>query len=461
MKGPLNSTTHFSGTLTQAARFFGFLILTFLLFIASAWGEAKIEGTLETAGYIYSPRSYNFLRATVKQYRIYENVSFDATFNENWGFQFDSRFGYQSQKREAPDNWLINFYYGYLEYDSDRFNFQLGRIMDFTNLVYLYFDGTRLEVKNKIGENRLNLSVYGGVIVRDDYLEEYGNPYALSPFNSLFGSFISPLRTFNSSDYRSMFISQRMGDYVAGASISLHAPDAGIFGADYQVVLNRNALAEHYASLNFETTFSKKIRLYGYGTLDLVALLPSNTLAAVQVDPVDALSLIVAHEYYRPVFLKNSYFWSYFEPYGNQEASATFIFPISKPLVLDARYGIIMYDATSKIGHEASARIEHRDVKRFGIRAETTFITGPEGNLVALQMMLRRRVFMLGLIAGGGIEFYNDGKLTDGYSRGYFATLGGDIEIIKQVILSLNGECSGNRDTRYDLRGTFSLKYNF
>ena len=108
-----------------------------------------------------------------------------------------------------------------------------------------------------------------------------------------------------------------------------------------------------------------------------------------------------------------------------------------------------------------NARIEHRNVKRFGIRAETTFITGPEGNLVTLQMMVRRRVLMLGLMAGGGIEFYNDAKLTDGYSRGYFATLGADIEILKQVILSLNGECSGNRETRYDLRGTFSLKYNF
>ena len=327
MKGLLSTTSIFSGTLKQAARSCVFLILAFTVFIAPAWGEPKIEGTLETAGYVYSPRPYDFAGSASTQYRIYENVSFDAAFNESWGFHFNSRFGYQSQKREAPDNWLLNFYYGYVEYDSDRFNFQFGRIMDFANLVYLYFDGARAEGKVKIGENRLNLGFYGGVIVRDDYLEEYGNPYVL--------------RTFNSADYRSLFIRQRLGDYVAGASVSIHAPKAGIFGVDYQVVLNRNALAEHYASFNFETMFSKKIRLYGYGTLDLVALLPSNTLAAVQIDPVDAFSLVVAHEYYRPVFLKNSYFWSYFEPYGNQEASATFIFPISKPLVLDARYGVI------------------------------------------------------------------------------------------------------------------------
>lgn len=433
--------------LKQAARS---LVLPALILVSSAapaLAEAKIGGTLETGGYVYSPRPYDFLGATSTQYRIYENVSFDAAFNENWGFHFNSRFGYQSQKREAPDSWLLNFYYGYLEYDSDRLDFQIGRIMDFTNLVYLYFDGARIEGRVKSGETGISLGLYGGFIVRDDYLEEYGNPYVL--------------RTFNSTDYRSLFISQRTGDYVAGASVSVQAPKAGIFGAEYQVVFNRNALAEHYASLNFETTFSKKVRLYGYGTLDLVALLPSNTLAAVQIDPADAFSLIVAHEYYRPVFLKSSYFWSYFEPYGNQEASATFIFPISKPLVLDLKYGVVMYDATSEPGHEASARIEHRDIGRFGIRAETTFITGPEGNLVTLQMTVRRRVLMLGLVAGGGIEFYNDGGLTDGYSRGYFAALGADIEIIKQVILSLNGECSGNRDTRYDLRGSFSLKYNF
>lgn len=447
MKGRLGTTSLHWGTLKQAARSCVFLVLAFTVCIAPAWAEAKIEGTLETAGYVYTPRSYDFLGSSTTQYRIYENVSFDAAFNENWGFRFNSRFGYQSQKREAPDNWLLNFYYGYLEYDSDRIDFQLGRIMDFTNLVYLYFDGARVQGNVKAGESRLSLGVYGGVIVRDDYLEEYGNPYVL--------------RTFNSADYRSLFISQRTGDYVAGASVSIHAPQAGIFGADYQIVFNRNALAEHYASLSIETTFSRKIRLYGYGTLDLVGLLPSNTLAAFQADPVDAFSLVVAHEYYRPVFLKNSDFWSYFDPYGNQEVSATLIFPISKPLVLDARYGIIMYDSASEVGHEVSARIEHRNVKRFGIRAETTFITGPEGNLVTLQMTVRRRVLMLGLMAGGGIEFYNDGKLTAGYSRGYFATLGADIEILKQVILSLNGECSGNRETRYDLRGTLSLKYNF
>jgi hypothetical protein len=444
VKGPLCYTARKLRLLKQAACSCVFLAV---LLAVPAWAEPTIEGTLETGGYVYTPRPYDFAGTGATQYRIYENVSFDATFNSNWSFHFNSRFGYQSQNREAPNGVILNFYYGYVEYDSDRFDFQFGRIMDFTNLVYLYFDGARVQGKGKVGNNKLTLDVYGGMIVRDDYLEEYGNPYVL--------------RTFNSTDYRSLFISQRLGDYVAGASFTLQAPKAAIFGADYQIVFNRNALAEHYASLNLETVFSKKFKLYGYGTLDLVALLPSNTLAAIQIDPVDAFSLILSHEYYRPVFLRNSYFWTYFKPYGNQDVSATFIFPISKPLTLDLKYGAIFYDSTTEVGQELAASIENRNINRFGVKAEANFITGPEGNLVTLQLMLRRRIVMVGLVAGGGIEFYNDKKLTDGYSRGYFATLGADIEIVKQVILALNGECSGNQQTRYDIRGTFSLKYSF
>jgi hypothetical protein len=444
VKGPSGYTARKLRPLIQAACSCVFLALSVWV---PAWAEPTIEGTLETGGYVYTPRPYDFAGTGATQYRIYENVSFDATFNADWSFHFNTRVGYQSQRRESQDGVILNFYYGYVEYSSDRLDFQFGRIVDFTNLVYLYFDGAKLEGKMKAGDNRINLGCYGGVIVRDDYLEEYGNPYVL--------------RTFNSTDYRSLFISQRLGDYVAGATLSVYAPKAVIFGADYQIVFNRNALAEHYASLNIETAFSKKVKLYGYGTLDLVQLLPSNTLAAIQIDPVDTFSLIVAHEYYRPVFLKHSYFWTYFAPFGNQDVSATFIFPITKTLTLDARYGAIFYDSTSEAGQELNAAIEQRNINRFGVKAEAGFITGPEGNLVTLQMMLKRRVLMVGLVAGGGIEFYNDSKLTDGYSRGYFATLGADIEIVKQVILALSGECSGNQDTRYDVRGTFSLKYNF
>lgn len=413
---------------------------------SSAWPEPTIEGSLETNGSAYTTHDYYFNRTKI-HYRAYENVAFDATFNENWFFRFNGRAVYQTQKTGTIGNWILNFFYGYLDYSSDIFSLQLGRIMDFNNLVYVYFDGLNLEGKIKLGEHKLTLDLYGGYIVKDDYMEEYRNPWIL--------------RSFNSTDVRNMFIAQRRGDYVAGFKAELFAKNAGIFGIDYQLIFNRAALAEHYASLNFETMFSKIVKLYGYGTLDLVELLPSNTLAALQINPVDLLSIVIEHEYYRPVFLKNTYFWVYFKPYGNQDVNAKLIFLISKLLTVDFKYGVILYEATSIPGNQVSFNLEHRDLWKFGMKINTDLIIGPEGNLITLQAVLKRHILLFYLLAGGGVEFYSDKSITSGLAAGYFATLGADIEIIKSIILSVMGEFSSNQEYRYNVRGNASLKYIF
>jgi len=408
--------------------------------------QASIEGSVETAGNVYT--AYNRYRNGTKvQYRVYENVSFDATFDQNWFFRFNSRFIYQTREGGATGNWAFNFYYGYLDFSGEKIGFQIGRIMDFNNLVYLCFDGLNLESTIKIGDHRLSLDLYGGFIVRDDYLDEYRNPWVL--------------RSFNSTDYRNMFIRQRIGDYAAGCKAEFFAPKAGIFGVEYQLIFNRNAIAEHYASLNFDTMFSRVFKLYGYGTLDLVELRPSNTLFGVQIDPVDLLSLVVEHEYYRPVFIKDSYFWTYFEPFGNQEASATLIFFVTKSLSIDIKYGAVLYDGEPNIGNDVSCSLEHRDFFRFGVRIGAEMIIGPEGNIITCQAMIKRRIFVFDFLAGGGGEFYNEKSLTGGLSAGYFATLGVDVEIIKSLVLSVAGSLAGNKDYRYDTRGNISLKYLF
>ena len=419
-----------------------------LIFICTVpvWAEPSIEGSLETTGNVYTSHDRYYNRTKI-QYRAYENVAFDATFNENWFFRFNARGVYQTQKAGTIGNWILNFFYGYLDYDSDYFSLQLGRIMDFNNLVYVYFDGMNLEGKIKAGEHKITLDLYGGYIVKDDYLEEYRYPWAL--------------RSFNSTDVRNMFIRQRKGDYVAGFKAELFAKNAGVFGFDYQLILNRSALAEHYVSLNFETMFSKIFKLYGYGTLDLVELLPSNTLAAIQINPIELLSIVIEHEYYRPVFIKNSYFWIYFKPYGNQDVNAKFIFLISKLLTIDLAYGVILYEATPIPGNEISVNLEHRDIGKFGLKVKADLIIGPEGNLITVQALLKRRILFFDLLAGGGVEFYNDTSITSGLATGYFATLGADIEIIKSLILSATGEFSSNRDYRYNVRGNVSLKYFF
>jgi hypothetical protein len=419
-----------------------------LIFMSAipALAAPSIEGSLETTGNVYTSHDQYYNRTKI-QYRAYENVAFDATFNEHWFFRFNSRAIYQTQKIGTIGNWILNFFYGYLDYDNDYFSLQAGRIMDFNNLVYVYFDGLNLESKIKLGEHKLTLDLYGGYIVKDDYLEEYRNPWIL--------------RSFNSTDIRNMFIVQRRGDYVAGFKAELFAKKAGVFGIDYQMIFNRAALAEHYVSLNFETMFSKFFKLYGYGTLDLVELLPSNTLAAVQINPVDLLSIVFEHEYYRPVFIKNSYFWVYFKPYGNQDVNAKIIFLISKLLSIDFRYGVILYEATPDPGNQVSINLEHRDILKFGMKINTDLIVGPEGNLITLQVALKRHILFLDLLAGGGVEFYNDKSIASGLATGYFATVGTDIEIIKSVILSATGEFSSNQEYRYHVRGNISLKYIF
>ncbi len=408
--------------------------------------KASIAGSLETTGNFYT--SYNeYYNRTRTEYRVYENVAFDATFTENWLLHFNSRVAYQSQKGGDVDNWLLNFYYGYLEYSSEKFSAQLGRIMDFDNLVYVYFDGLNLEGNIPIGDYRLTLDLYGGMIVKDDYLEYYRNPWTI--------------RTFNSIDYRNMFIKQRIGDYIVGLKADFMGKNIGVFGVDYQLVLNGNSLAEHYASLNYESMFSKKIKLYGYCTVDLVGVMPSNLLTAAQINPLDLLSIVIEYEYYQPVFIKGSYFQANFETYGNQEASARLIFFISKLFTFDMKYGAIIYEGAGELGNEVSLNLEHRDLARFGLRCNYDMIIGPEGNLITLQAIVTRRIFIFDFLCGAGVQFYNDGKISDTLSPGYFGMIGADIRIIKSLVLSATGDIARNEEYAYNLRGNLSLKYFF
>jgi hypothetical protein len=419
-----------------------------LLFImaAPALAGPAIEGSLDTVANVYSSHDQYYNR-TRTECRAYENAAFDATFNDNWAFRFNSRFLYETQKRDASGNWIFNFFYGYLDFSSDKFKMQLGRIMDFNNLVFLYFDGINLEGIIKIAEHKLTLDVYGGFIVKDDYLDDYRNPWML--------------RSFNSTDYRNIFISQRIGDYVTGFKAEFLANKIGIFGVEYQLIFNHNVLAEHYASINFETSFSKKFKLYGYGTLDLVELLPANTLLAMQIDPVKKVSIVIEHEYYRPVFLKDSYFWIYFKPYGNQDVCARVIYMPSDKLSLDFKYALILYNTNESIGNELSFRLEHRNLAGFGLKCSADFILGPEGNLITIQAMIKRPINMIELLAGAGVEFYNDRGVGKGMDHGYFATLGTDIKIARPVVLSATGEFASNKDYAYNIRANVSLKYLF
>ena len=55
----------------------------------------------------------------------------------------------------------------------------------------------------------------------------------------------------------------------------------------------------------------------------------------------------------------------------------------------------------------------------------------------------------------------NYNEIKDNFNKGYFATLGADMNILKNLIFSATGEYYNNPKYYYDLRGILSLEYLF
>ncbi len=425
----------------------------------AAFSSPKYSGSLDTTVYTYSSEKED-LSGTEPSTKVYEKILLNINFSDDIVFHTNNRIAYRTSKNEDPEQWDFNLFYGFLDYTiTDDFNIKIGRIMDINSLVYSFYDGSNIEYKFNFSKHKFTVDIYGGLTVNDDYLEDENETYG-----------------FNSFDYRNLYIEQRYGDYIGGAKANYLANGIGILNIDYQVIYNDNSLAEQYLSLDFDTLFSKKIILYGYGTFDLVDKTAANSLAAGQINPIDFLSVLIEHEYYRPVYIKDSFFWSYFEPYGNQELSGTLIFYISKLMTFDIKYGKIFYDSSDDCGDEVTGNFEHRGLYQFGIRLNGDYITGPEGDKITGQVILKRRFFNIDAIGGGGAVVYDEDKVvlsasTDDLSKGilvhtrspigYFATLGAEMEIFDDIILTADGEYYNNRKYSYDLRGIFSLKYIF
>jgi hypothetical protein len=227
------------------------------------------------------------------------------------------------------------------------------------------------------------------------------------------------------------------------------------------MLYNEGALAEQYASFDFDTLFSKRVKFYGYGTYDLIEPSPANVLAAAQVNPLDSLSLIVEYEYLRPVYIKDSFFWSYFEPYGSQEVSALIIYSITPAMILDLKYGRIFYEADGEQGDEVSGSFEHRGLFGFGVKLTGEYYTGPEGDRTIAQTVIKRRISLLTILAGGGMVLYYEDERANSYSQAYFALLGADMNILTRLLLSATGEYYNNPKYAYDVRGLISVKYLF
>jgi hypothetical protein len=419
------------------------LIMFGILISSAVWSYPKVSGLFDTTVYSYSTENED-LSGTESSYRIHEGIILDIDFSEKFGFHTNNRITYRTNELEDSEQLDLNLYYGYLDYQMGTTALQIGRIMDVNNLVFTCYDGARVQHGFTFSKHRFTVDLYGGLMVNDDYLEDEKYPYG-----------------FNSFDYRNLLIEQRQGDYIGGAKANVLARGIGIFSIDYQMIYNDSALAEQYVSCDFDTLFSKRIKFYGYGTFDLIEPSPSNTLVASRIQVIDSLSVILEHEYYRPVYIKDSYFWSYFKPYGSQEVSAMLIYTITQAIIVDMRYGKILYDGDDETGDEISGSFEHRGLYDFSIKATAEYITGPEGDRITAQMFLRRRIFKLDALAGGGVVYYNEDELAESFDRAYFAILGADMKALDNVILSATGEYYSNPNYTYDLRGLFSAKYLF
>lgn len=431
----------------------------------------NINGSLDTTVYIYSSENEDFTGTETKS-KISETLFLNADLYKNLSFHTNNRFNYWTAENDNPDRYEINLYYGYVDYAPlENFNTQLGRIMDLNSLMYSIYDGANFEFLFNIFDTKLTLDIYGGLVVNDDYLEN-DDPYGNNSFD-----YRNIFNFDKVSNYRDLLMKERKGDYICGTKADFLLKNIGIFAVEYQSTYNQYDLAEQYVSLDFDTLFSKKIVLYGYGVIDLIDKKPSNTLAAAQYNYSDFLSVILEHEYFRPVYIKDSYFWSYFEPYGYQQASGTFIFNISKLLKVDIKYGKIIYDAESKTGDEYSANITHRNIYGFTVNLNGDYYTGPEGDQILSEATLNKRISIFDLFAGGGIIYYSDKNLshtldTDYFSKnyreiknsfndGYYGSLEAEMNILKNLIFSATGEYYNNPKYYYDLRGILSLKYIF
>ncbi len=428
------------------------LVLVMLADI-SGFSKPKISGSVDTSAYTYSTVKEDF-SGTDTNYKLYESILLDVKFNDKLSIHTSDRIAYrgleiEKDANEDPEKLDLNIYYGYVNYKlNNKLNFQVGRIMGINNLVYTYFDGLNVNFRTMVKENKLTFDLYGGLLINDDYLEDEKDPDNINGFNSF--------------DVRNFYIEQRVGDYIAGVKTNLYAKKIGMFSLDYQMTMNESKVAEQYVSIDFDTTFSKKIKAYGFGSFDLIEKTPSNTLAGVRGMFIKWISFAVEHEYYRPVFIKDSFFWKYFEPLGHQAINGIVMFFFSPIMTLDLKYSRLIYDSENGQGNEADATFEIRDILGFGIMVNGNYLSGPEGDKMTGIGIVKRRFFnLIDISGGGGVVYFEEDTVTGTMAKAYVARAGLGLRLFNKLIISGDFEYFNNPKYLYDIRSLISVKYIF
>ncbi len=429
------------------------LLIFYSLFtiINPGQGEAasNYSGSLETAAYTYSTMKKD-LSGTETNYRLYENVLFDFKFNDRVSFSTNNRViyrGLETRKdaNEDPQRLDLNNYYTYFDFKiSDSFSSQVGRIMDVNNLVFSYYDGINVIYKKKFGEYRLGLNIYGGLLVDDDYLEDDNRVYG-----------------YNSFDVRNFYIEQRKGDYISGAKLNLASNKIGVFTLDYQTTMNDKAMAENYVSIDFDTMFSKLFKAYGYGTYDIVDKKLSNGLGGMRLSPGNLISLSAEYQYYRPVFIKDSFFWVYFTPYGHHAVTGSLLLFFTPIITFDVKYSRLIFEGANETGDEFSASLEDRSILGFGILITGSGLKSPLGDKYTGLCTIKRRFFnILDISVGGGAVYFDETPESTILSKAYVGRAGIGLRM-GNLIISGDAEYFNNPKYKYDTRAIVSAKFIF
>ncbi len=414
------------------------------------FSKPSFNGMFDLSEYVYSTVTED-RKSTETNYRPYGSLLLDIQFNDKFSFHTNDRIVYRGLEiekdgNEDPEKLDLNAYYGYFNYKlNQKINIQLGRIMDINNLVYSYYDGLNVRFTADMGNKKFWTNVYGGLLVNDNYLDDEETIYG-----------------FNSFDVRNFYIEQRTGDYISGAKVNFLLKKVFVFSIDYQMTMNESSLAEQYVSLDFDTFFSERIKLYGFGSFDVIEKKPSTTLAGIRVSPFKLISLSVEHEYYRPVFIKDSFWWLYYEPLGHQSINGILLFFFSPIVTLETKYSRLIYEGEDEQGDEVSVTLEDRSILGFGISLTGEYLKGPEGEKRTGIGSIKRRFFnFVDISAGGGMVQFTEDPESSELSSGYVARGALGIRILNRLIISADAEYFNNPKYLYDIRTLISVKYIF
>ncbi|MDH5719205.1 MAG: hypothetical protein OEZ13_01160 [Spirochaetia bacterium] len=407
------------------------------------------EGALQTVVHTYSSgkvnsetgEPYSDLSARVEQsiFLDFGNRSLDGM-----SFHTNNKISYRTEKNGMLEQFYYNLYYAYFDRKEDKLHWQAGRIFSINSFSLTHYDG--LNIEYEILKN-LTIGAYGGFIVHDDYIEN-----------------VEEKKRYNSFDYRTIFLDERGGDNIEGARVSYIDSEYGGYQLDYQIVQDSGKIAEHYISSNIDTTvFLNMFQFYSYVLFDFEEMLPASALSGLKILPENYLVFILEHEYYRPVFLSDSFWAKTFDPYDTNEGRFKTVTMIDDYFNISLSYGAIFYQVEKKKpAHSVQLLLNHYNLSKFNLKFLTEYVNSVLGDQLKSQFQLMRDFDYVIASFGGGMIFYQediDKKPLS--SKGFFLDLGLKRKLYKVVELSLFAEAYNNFKYDFDLRGIFAVKYKF